>query len=431
MTVSGVGRFLPRLAASPLLRASGIYVTSNVLNRAIPFLLLPVLTRYLTPSDLGRVAMFTMAVNLALPLVGLSADAAISRQYFERTRIDFPKYVGTCLYILAATLILVAAGLFVARRPVAAVTALPTSWLWAVVVVALGRFIIQVALVRWQVEQRPLPYGAFLFSLTALIFAMSVHLVVNAGRGWQGRVLGEVVGIGAFAVAGLIVLVRNGWIRPGVDRAYLTHALKFGGGLVPHLYGGVLIMGATDRLFVTNLVGVDATGLYAVAAQLAMVIGILEHSFNQAWAPWLYGRLTSNRPEDHVLIKRLTRLYNVGILVLAAGLTLVAPWFLSFFVGPQFAAASTFVGWLALAGAFGGMYKMVVNQIFFANKPHLLASITIAIGTVNVGLTWALIRSNGAVGAAQAVAVSQLLSYVLTAWLSGHLMARLRATAGA
>jgi O-antigen/teichoic acid export membrane protein len=152
--------------------------------------------------------------------------------------------------------------------------------------------------------------------------------------------------------------------------------------------------------------------------QIGLIIGVLEQSFNQAWAPWLFERLSRKNPDDKQLIARITRWYNVGIITLALAIAAIAPWFLRFFVGRDFAGAGQFVLWLALGNAFSGMYKMVVNQIFYANKTHLLAWVTFVTGVANVGLTYALIRINGAVGAAQGTALALLLSYLMTAQLS-------------
>jgi len=159
-----------------------------------------------------------------------------------------------------------------------------------------------------------------------------------------------------------------------------------------------------------------------VGAQIGMIIGVLEHSFNLAWTPWLFEKLKRNDPADKRQIKRITRAYTFTIIMLAATLSLVAPWFLPFFLGNEFAGAARFVFWLAMASAFNGMYKMVVNQIFFANKTHILAWITLAVGCANVIFTYLLILLNGAVGAAQATALTYFLSYLITAYLSARVM---------
>lgn len=402
---------------TPLARNSAVYALSNVLSRAIPFLLLPVLTRFLTPEDVGTAAMYTLAVSLLAPVIGMSTESAVGRQYVERDRIDFPNYVANCIYIAVVT----AAGALVLLVPLAdqvgALLSLPGSWVWTVAVVALARFLSNLVLVIWQMMQRPKSYGIFFNSQTALALGLSVYLIVGRGYGWEGRALGEVVSVVAAAFVAVLVLVRGRWIRHGLDRDHLRHALSYGGGLLLHAYGGLMII-ATDRLFITKMLGLTETGLYTTGVQIGMIIGVLEHSFNQAWAPWLFTVLKRGDLRDRVRIKRFTYLYNVVILLLAVGLGLIAPWFLGFFVGAEFQQASQFVLWLALGHAFSGMYKMVVNQIFYANKTHWLAWITFATGLANVALNFILIRVNGAVGAAQATALAFLFSYLMTAHLS-------------
>lgn len=412
----GIGTLL----RSTLLRSSAAYAGSNLLNRAVPFLLIPVLTRYLSPEDVGITAMYVAAVGLAAPLVGLSTDAAIGRRFFDRDQIDFPRYVATCLWLVLVTGTVLTGVLALLAEPLAPLLAVPAGWIWTIAAVAAGRYLVAVALGMWQVRQRPGPYALFSFALTVLGLGISVWLVVARGWGWRGRAVGEIASQLLLGTTGLLLLLRAGWVRGGVDRGYLRDALKYGGGLIPHVYGGLLIV-TTDRLFLTHMVGVEETGLYVVGIQVAMLIGVAQQSFNQAWAPWLFGVLKANRPGTLRRVRAVTRVYNVVILAGAAALAALAPWLLGWLVGPEFRGASQFVLWLALASAFEGMYKMVVNQIFYTGKTHWLAWITFGTGVANVGLNWLLISLNGAVGAAQATAAAMLLSYLLTARLSRRL----------
>ena len=406
-----------RVRRSRLLTASGVYVLSNIANRGVPFLLLPLLTRYLTPADFGRVAMFTLAITLATPFIGFSTENAATRQFYERDTIDFPQYLGTCFYVLAVTtgVAIVATSLF--HQWIAEALVLPIWCVAAVIAVAVGRYVTSVVLNLYQVQGRPLYYGIFFLLQTIVSLGVSVYLVVHTGMGWWGRVIGELVGVGLMASVGFVMLVRGHWLRWGGSKAAWRHAVKFGGGLVPHAYGGVMII-ATDRFLLTHMVGVSQTGIYMVAAQVAAGISVLEASFNLAWTPWLFERLKTNDPSVYREILRFRRLYNVGILGLALVLGLVAPWFLGFFVGAAFAGAGAFVFWLALGNAFSGMYKMVVNPIFYANKTHILAWVTFITGTINVALCYGFIRWHGALGAAEATAVALFLSYAATAVLS-------------
>lgn len=418
---------LGRLRQSTLVRASSIYAVSSVLNRSIPFLLLPVLTRYLTPEDFGKAAMFTVAVNLALPLIGFTSDSAIGRQFFERDRIDFASYVTNCFYILAVT---AAAGLGAALLfpgPIGRALELPAGWIWSIVLAAAGRFIISSVLTLWQVSGRQGSYAVFSFLHTGLTFGLSILFIVGAGWGWQGRVLGELVSVTTLALVGLVVLWRGGWLRAGFNSSYLVHAVRFGGGIIPHLYGSVL-MATTDRMFLTGMVGVAETGLYAVAAQIAMMLAVLAQSFNLAWSPWAYERLKVNDHAARASLARARRLYNVGIVVLAIALAVGAPYIFAVMVAPEFRGAVKFAVWLALGQAFAAMYSVAVTPFFFANKTHLLALVTLGVAAANVAFNYALISLNGPVGAAQAHALSMFLSFVLAAPLAARVSRGLAVT---
>jgi O-antigen/teichoic acid export membrane protein len=406
-----------RLRRSGLARSSGIYIVSNLVNSAIPFALLPVLTRVLTPAEYGLLALFLLAVTLFEPLIGVSTSSAISRRYFDREEIDFPTYVSTCLYLLVASCLVVALLTLIFSQPVARALEIPVLWVWVAIAVAAGRYLVSVLLVIWQAKKQPVRYAIVSFFQTLGIFVLSIALIVGLGYGWYGRAIGEGVTVGVIGIAGLIYLWRTGLVVSSTRTDYLRDALKFGGGLVPHLYGALLIA-ATDRFLIAHMVGVDAAGLFIVGAQVALGITVLERSFNLAWAPWLYERLKRGRPEDKSLIRRFTITYNVTIVLMALLLAAAAPRLLAIVVGPRFRASAQFVLWLALGAAFTGMYKMVVNSIFFYGKTYLLAWVTFGVGAINVVLTYFMIRWKGALGAAQATAIALFLSYVATLWLA-------------
>jgi Na+-driven multidrug efflux pump len=65
---------------------------------------------------------------------------------------------------------------------------------------------------------------------------------------------------------------------------------------------------------------------------------------------------------------------------------------------------------------FSGMYYLVTNYIFFAQRTGRLAVVTATTAIINIALTYALITVNGGLGAAQSMAISFAISFVLT-WI--------------
>lgn len=406
---------LQRIYSSALFQSAGIYTIANVINAAIPFLLMPVLTRYLTPVDYGMVAMYGVLISFVTPFVGFNVEGAVARQYYERDQVNMTAYVSSCFGILLCSTVVVFIIFNILSAPLSRITTVPQQWLWTVVLVCFMQFICRMALVLWQVRVMPSRYGVFQISQTALNAGLSVVLVILVGMAWQGRLIAQIISVFLFAIIALVILFRDGWLKLELSKQYICNALNFGVPLIPHTLGAIIIT-MTDRLFITKMVGLDATGLYTVGYQIGMIIMILQDSFNKAYVPWLYERLKMDDLIIKIRLVKITYLYFLIIISISLLLGLIAPWFLRFFVGKQFVGSAIFVVWIALGYAFNGMYKMVVNYIFYAQKTAYLSWITFGSALVNIVLNYFFISFNGAIGAAQATTFTFALSFVAT-WI--------------
>jgi O-antigen/teichoic acid export membrane protein len=102
------------------------------------------------------------------------------------------------------------------------------------------------------------------------------------------------------------------------------------------------------------------------------------------------------------------------VLFSALTIGLAAPYFLEVLVGEQYLAASRLIIYTVMGYAFGGMYYMVTNYVFYTNKTGRLALITLSTGFFNIVVTYIFIKNFGISGAAQGFMISQLLLFVCT-----------------
>ncbi|MDQ0415654.1 flippase [Mesobacillus stamsii] len=406
---------LKRIIQLPLIRSVGIYTVASILNSAIPFLLLPILTRYLTPEDYGIVSMFGVLVSLITPFIGLNIQGAVQRVYFKREKINIKIYITNCIYILLCSTAVVSLIFFLFSGYIAKITSLPEKLLFVAIAIAFAQFISSIVLVLWQVQIKPAQYGVYQISTTLLNASLSIWLIISLGMAWQGRILGQLVSFSLFGVIGILILRKDKWLKIKYNRSYIKHALSFGVPLIPHAVGGV-VMTMTDRIFITNMVGIEATGIYTVGFQIGMIINILATSFNQAYVPWLFAQLKANIYTKKLMIVKMTYFYFGIIIFLALGLSFFAPWFLDFFVGKEFSGSSVFIIWIAIGYAFNGMYFMVTNYIFYAEKTAILAWITFGSAILNIGLNYVFISKYGAIGAAQATTIIYFIKFIST-WI--------------
>ena len=406
--------------APSLRRTAPVYAAGTIAAAAIPFLLLPVLTRLLSEEDYGVVSMFQALAAIAAPLMGLSLYGAAFRRYFDRDKIDFPVYVTTCLVATAASSIVVSILLWVFSGTVERWTAFPAAWLWTV---PLSAGLLQLSSFRlglWRAEMRPAVHGTFQVTSAATNICISLVLVAGLGLGWRGRIGGQVLARSAFGLVALLLLWRGGWLRPRVKREYLRNALCFALPLLPHTMS-MWAIAATDRLFIVNMIGLADTGVYTVGRQLGATIALLQHAFILAWMPWLFRRLERADDSTKRRIVKITYLNAAGLLALAALLGLAAPYLLGILVGERFRGAASYVPWIAFGFAFNGIYKMFASYIFYVGKTYYLAIASLLAAAINVPLNYVLIVRNGTLGAAQATAIAFVVSLIFTGYFAVRL----------
>jgi len=400
------------LLGSNLIQSSSIYTISSIFEKAIPFFLLPILTRYLSTEDYGIVSMFSVLVGLTIPFVGVNTNSAILRSYYKED-IKLSVYITNIFFVLLVSSLFVAFLFLLIGDTISQYSQFPVEWLYTVFVVAIGQFIINVILVIWQGEVRPIPFGIFKVLLTSVNMALAIFLIVGMGYGWKGRVIGKLFAITIFSIIGLFIIWKKRLYKFRFNKAYIKHALEYGGPLIPHVIS-LFSITMIDRFFITNMVGIGETGIYTVGYQVGMIIGVLTGSFNKAWTPWLFDKLN----EDSELVKKkiikFTYGYIFAIILITTGLSIVSPWLMSFFVGKKFYKATQYITWIAFGYAFHGMYLMVTNYIFYEEKTYLLSWVTFVAALINIVLNYFLITAFGAIGAAQATTVTYFIQFIIT-----------------
>ncbi len=84
-------RYIKRIIKSNLFRLTSIYTLSNVIGVAIPFFLLPILTRYLTPYDYGILSMYSTLYSFLLPFAAFSSTYFIFNIWFKESILEIKK----------------------------------------------------------------------------------------------------------------------------------------------------------------------------------------------------------------------------------------------------------------------------------------------------------------------------------------------------
>ncbi|MEQ1657139.1 MAG: oligosaccharide flippase family protein [Hylemonella sp.] len=406
-----------------LLSGSVVYLAANVLSAMLPFALLPVLTRYLNPEEYGVIAMFQALVIGLGAFVGLGVAGAAGRKYYDDHpgKDELRDFIGACMQVTLMSGLLTLVGVVLLRSQVMDWLGLDIDWLVLAVFVAAATVVVQIRLGQWQVRKEAFHYATLQVSQSAFAVALSILLVIVFSMGERGRIWALIVAACLAALVSWRLLLRDGLLRlGGWSSSHMRDALSFGLPLIPHVLGGFMLASA-DRLVINASLGLSETGLYTVAVQLVSVMGLVFSAINNAYVPWLFERLKNGVETEKHRIVRYTYVW-FGLIILSVGLAFAAgPWLVVLIAGEQYEAAGDVIGWLALSQAFGGMYLMVTNYIFYSKRTAYLAFSTLLSGLLNVALLVPLVNGHGLKGAAAASCIASGVQFGVTWWLASRL----------
>lgn len=399
---------------------AGIYLVSNILNAVIPFILLPILTRYLNPSEYGEVAMFQTLLGALGAFTGAVFAGAAGRKYYDSNldREALADFIGSCIQLILIFTINIFTILFIFQNQFSEWLSLKPSYIMFAVITAACSAIISIRLGQWQVQKLAIKFGILQISQSLLNMLLSLLFVVVMLRGAQGRIDAQIITALIFLLISVFLLNKDKLLKIFVWRKdYIREALKFGVPLIPHIAGGFLLT-TVDRFVINKEIGLSEAGIYMVAVQLTAAIGIVFDAINKAYVPWLFEKLTADNLQQKQKIVKLT---YVWFSLIIAGVVLaffIGPSIVVFIAGEQYAEAGKVVGWLALGQGFQGMYLMVTNYIFYSKRTGLLSFASISSGILNLVLLIVLVRFFGLEGAAIAFAISMGIRFLLTWWIA-------------
>lgn len=399
-----------RVVSKSVFGQAATYGLMTALSMAIPLLLAPILTHYLTPADYGIVALLSMTVALTNPLVGVGTQSAIRRRYFDHADQELSSYVMSCFAvvgILLGAMALVTVGL---QAVLPEDSELPPAWLLVLAPWIAAEYLVSIAKTFLQLEEQAVGFGLVQGTLTATELGLSLLFVVVLGFGWQGRVLGHVGAEALFGLFGAWLVLRRIDVRQRPRAAHVRDALQFGLPTVPYAMMERIIA-FTDRALVVAMVGLAAGGTYTLAAQIASMLLAASQSFSVAWQPWLYARLKEGTPEGR---RRSLRALWTSLLCLPVGAALLiwlAPIVLPYMIDESFLGCLELIPWLAAAYAARSTSLILSAFVLFEGRTAILTTTTVLGAAINLAGSLVLIPRFGAQGAVHAT----FLAFTITA----------------
>lgn len=410
---------LNKIKKHKLFKNTFLYTLMEFINKGLPFLLLPILTRYLTTDEYGIIAMYNTFSSFIIIFIAVSIPSSVAVNYFHLSRDELPKYISNVFVIILTATIISIILVHYLHNTILNIVHLPVEWIYIAILAAMTQTFSSINLNLWRSEERAKPFAIFEVSKTFINISISILLVVILTYGWEGRTTGIALTNAIFGILSIIFIINRNYFTLNISIAYLLDALKFGLSLIPHQLALWMRVGV-DIFIISSVAGLTEVGIYSIGYQLGAIVGIAANAFNAAYSPYLYKQLKNITDDKKKKLVKFTYLYLVGILIFSILVATILIFLTPYLLGPSFEQASEYILLIAIAHAFLGMYLMVVNYIFYVKKTHLLSMTTISISVLHVIISYTLISIFGAIGAAYATIFTYFLTFIMVWRLSNR-----------
>lgn len=395
-----------------------LFAANAMATKLISFFLVPLYTYFMSAGEYGLTDMSLTVIGLLTPLVTLDiAESAVRYIVGDRLRTD--EYTTVALGITLVSVVLVV--LITPLLDLGAFGGLGAYKGWFVLAYATSALMAMCGQVaRGMNKVKLIPICAVASSLVTL--ALAVVLIGTAGMGVVGYFISvsagpaiatvlylTVGGIGSAAIRGAhaITLLSRGELKELV-----APMLRYSLPLIPNALFWWM-SSSINRLFITGMLGISASGMFAAASKVPNLINTAYSVFQQAWQLSAF-----QESEDDGLSRFFSTVFTLvqaGMTALCALLSFTAPWIAAILLQGETYGAWPMIGILLLSNLFN-VFATFYGTVYSTTMHTTFIMKTTVFGALScVILTPVLIPFIGTFGACVASVIGQGLVFVMRA----------------
>ncbi|WP_118952452.1 lipopolysaccharide biosynthesis protein [Taibaiella helva] len=390
---------------------SVVYGLSGILIRFVGLLMLPLLSKALSPAEYGIIGMYSSSFYMTFLFVVFAMDSATYRYYFDSGNDEATKRntLATWYYFQLATSVILALLLFLFRGPLGVFLFKDTRKsieLVTLMSLALLMYALPNILEAWYRLQRK-PWGAFFYSVATagLSIILSAYCILQLKLGAIGFVIGQ---LSSFTLGSLYaIFTLKGWLSPKYfNRKLLGNMLRYA---VPFVPANIASQALAFLLnyYLKSKLSFSEAGLYYMGNTIASVIGLVTMAVGQAWSPFAFS--IADSPDAKRIYSVSLSVYVIFMCGICLGMMLFIPDLLRVFTNEKYYPAA-WVGSILIFNVFLTSTCVIgMTGCGIVKKTAPYAKAVIVASVVSVALIVPMVNLFGKEGAALALLLGQLI----------------------
>lgn len=398
---------------NPLVKETLVYTVTDVVGKAMSFVLLPICSFYMPPEELGIATNFTVITSLVSVLSGLAIVNSLPYFFYEQKKEDNSLMVSNLLMLCVMLCLVFAVAIICFHQVLFHYLQLSFLAQFLGIVFVIGSLMSQTSLILLRLENKAHQF-AYLQVFQIIFHAVSVLLfVVVLKEGGIGKIYAETIVFLFMGLIHLFLLYRKGYIQFHISTDWINKLLKFGIPLLPHSISFWLKSGL-DKVLITTFCGLYYNGLYSMAISIGGIYTMLVQSFFNAYTPYLQKRLASfenNQEHWDEKIKIVKQTYILLILFALIGIvTIAGAWVVfNYLIAKKYLMAMNYMPLIILANFIYTFYSIAVQYIYKKKKTLVMGIITFTGSLVQILLSYCLVKVYGVMGAIYGLLIGNLI----------------------
>ena len=391
-----------------------IYTIMSVMQKAISFLILPFITYYISPSELGLVNQVIAIGTVFILFFMFALDEAASRFYFEyrNDKIMLPKALGSVLYMSISIVIIgglivyifhnLFYGTFIKNISIQFIL------LSILLIISTPMYSIYIKLLRIQEKANKFVVISFLniFLQIIFIYIFVIYMKLSA----LGYMLSLSLSMFTLALFSFYEIVK--YNKLSFDKNIAKDALIYSAKIVPHTFSSWGLSSFTI-LVIGWYLGNSKVGLYSIMYYISIIVSVLADALLYTYQPWLYKILESKNNVKNIFIETIT-IFNIVFILIAFFLSLFSDEIIKILFSEKYYNDINIAPILIYSSVVlftGSLHTYVLYYYKHATKE--IAKATIIGVFVNIILSLLLIPIFDLYGAAIALFSSQIIIAVI------------------
>lgn len=386
-----------RLLTHALIYGSGVWT-----GKLIGFVMIPVYTRVLTPSDYGVLELISRVTDVIALVLGMGLAAALIRFHAEgKTDKDCARIANTAITFAGAVGLAAAIALGASSNAISGLMFNSASCALCVrlALIAMGMELCTVApLALLRVHERSALFALLGVGRLLVALLLNIYLVVILRMGVLGLMVGNLIGVVLLMLV-LAVAVGRNW-RPRLDPRLLRAMLAYSLPLVPCSFA-MFVLNFGDRFFLRAYYGFGALGVYSLGYKLCMVMpGLVMEPIGLAWSAVVF--TLADRGDAPTLYARYFRVFTFCVVFFGLWLSAISRDVIAVMADRSYWDAYRVVPVVMLGLCAWGASNVFETGILLSKKTYFRTVGHLSAAAVVMAAYLLLIPQYGAMGAAWA-----------------------------